>query len=44
VGEPITVSVIYSHTLMTPFITILSDDGILPLRAQATHLIIRLDE
>jgi hypothetical protein len=44
VGEPITVSVIYSHTLMTPFITILSDDGILPLRAQAIHLIIRLDE
>ena len=44
IGEPITVSVTYSHTLMTPFITIVTDDGILPLRARATQLILRLDE
>jgi Flp pilus assembly protein TadG len=44
IGEPITVSVTYSHTLMTPFITIVTDNGILPLRARATQLILRLDE
>jgi hypothetical protein len=44
VGQPITVSVTYSHTLLTPFINIVSDDGILPLRARATQLILMLDE
>ena len=44
VGQPITVSVTYSHSLLTPFINIISDDGILPLRAQATQLILKLDE
>jgi hypothetical protein len=44
VGQPITVSVTYSHTLLTPFIDIVSDDGMLPLRASATQLILMLDE
>jgi Flp pilus assembly protein TadG len=44
VGQPITVSVTYSHTLLTPFIDIVSDNRILPLRASATQLILILDE
>jgi hypothetical protein len=44
VGAPITVSVIYSHSLLTPFINIVSQDGVLPLRASATNVILRMDD
>jgi Flp pilus assembly protein TadG len=44
VGEPITVTVTYSYSLMTPFINVIVGDGILPLQASAVQMIVHLDE
>ena len=39
-GELITVTVIYTHTLVTPLMRVLVPTGILPLRAEVTELIV----
>ena len=44
VAEPITVTVTYSYSLLTPFINVLVGDGILPLQASAVQIIVHLDE
>jgi hypothetical protein len=42
-GEHITVSVTYSYTVMTPFLHILVDGGLLPLTAEAAQVIVKVD-
>jgi len=42
-GEHVTVSVTYSYTVMTPFLHILVEGGMLPLRAEAAQAIVNLD-
>jgi Flp pilus assembly protein TadG len=42
-GEHVTVTVTYSYTVMTPFLHILVDGGLLPLRAEAAQVIVNVD-
>ena len=43
VGQPVTVTVSYSYTVMTPFLHIALEDGILPLRSSAAQTILSVD-
>jgi Flp pilus assembly protein TadG len=43
VGEPVTVTVTYSYTVMTPFLHLVLEDGILPLRSNAAQTILSVD-
>jgi hypothetical protein len=43
VGEPVTVTVSYSYTVMTPFLHLALEDGILPLRSNATQTVLSVD-
>lgn len=42
-GEPVTVTVTYSYTLMTPFLNIIVGDSILPLQASAAQVILNTE-
>jgi Flp pilus assembly protein TadG len=42
-GEHVTVTVTYSYTVMTAFLHILVDGGLLPLRAEAAQVIVNVD-
>jgi hypothetical protein len=42
-GEHITVTVTYSYTVMTPFLHILVQGGMMPLTAEATQVIVNVD-
>jgi hypothetical protein len=44
VGAPITVTVWYSHSLMTPFGNLVVGSDILPLQASANQIIVHLDD
>ncbi len=44
VGAPITVTVWYSHTLLTPFGNLVVGSDTLPLRASANQIIVHLDD
>jgi hypothetical protein len=43
VGEAVTVTVSYSYTVMTPFLHLALEDGILPLRSEAAQKILSVD-
>jgi Flp pilus assembly protein TadG len=43
VGEAVTVTVSYSYTVMTPFLHLALEDGILPLRSNAAQTILSVD-
>lgn len=43
VGNQITVSVTYSYPIMTPFLNLILEDGVLPLRARAVQRILKTD-
>jgi hypothetical protein len=43
VGQPVTVTISYSYTIMTPFLHLALEDGILPLRANAAQTILSVD-
>ena len=43
-GETITVTVSYSYTLLTPFMNMLIQDNLLHLKAEATQVILSVDE
>jgi Flp pilus assembly protein TadG len=43
-GQPITVTVTYSYTVLTPFINQLIGGGNLPLRAEAVEMILNTDD
>jgi hypothetical protein len=43
VGEPITVTVSYSYTIMTPFLHLALEDGVLPLRSNAAQTVLNVD-
>jgi hypothetical protein len=43
VGEAVTVTISYSYTVMTPFLHLALEDGILPLRSEAAQKILSVD-
>jgi Flp pilus assembly protein TadG len=43
VGEAVTVTISYSYTVMTPFLHLALEDGILPLRSNAAQTILSVD-
>lgn len=42
-GEHITVTVTYSYTVMTPLLHIMVPDGVMPITAQASQVIVNVD-
>jgi hypothetical protein len=43
VGEAVTVTISYSYTVMTPFLHLALEDGVLPLRSNAAQKILSVD-
>jgi len=43
VGQPVTVTISYSYTVMTPFLHLALENGVLPLRSNATQTILSVD-
>ena len=42
-GQHVTVTISYSYTLMTPFMFVLIQDGVMPLTAHAEQVIVKVD-